>query len=177
MYRIHNACDEIPELEYDDGLEFIYFNTKGQKCGSQAIKNMLTYIQNSDSINAVDDATRMIDSYVEKVKNLPEVEAGFMTLGDWVDGIVEDAVEEAVAEVKEKMREELRAEVKAEVTKSVTDEVTRTVTDEVRAHDIQIVIETFREYGDTKENAVVKLRKKFPAYADHAVELVEKYWK
>ena len=100
-----------------------------------------------------------------------------MTLGDWVDGIVEDAVEEAVAEVKEKMREELRAEVKAEVTKSVTDEVTRTVTDEVRAHDIQIVIETFREYGDTKENAVVKLRKKFPAYADHAVELVEKYWK
>ena len=177
MYRIHNACDEIPELEYDDGLEFIYFNTKGQKGGSQAIKNMLTYIQNSDSINAVDDATRMIDSYVKRVKNLPEVEAGFMTLGDWVDGIVEDAVEEAVAEVKEKMREELRAEVKAEVTKSVTDEVTRTVTDEVRAHDIQIVIETFREYGDTKENAVVKLRKKFPAYADHAVELVEKYWK
>lgn len=146
---------------------------------------MLTYIQNSDSKNAVDDATRMMDSYVERVKNLPEVEAGFMTLGDWVDGIVEDAVEEAVAEVKEKMREELRAEVKAEVTKSVTDEVTkmvtdevtRTVTDEVRAHDIQIVIETFREYGDTKENAVVKLRKKFPAYADHAVELVEKYWK
>ena len=115
MYRIHNTCDEIPELEYDDGLEFIYFNTKGQKGGSQAIKNMLTYIQNSDSINAVDDATRMIDSYVKKVKNLPEVEAGFMTLGDWVDGIV--------------------------------------------------------------ENAVVKLRKKFPAYADHAVELVEKYWK
>ena len=72
-----------------------------QKGGSQAIKNMLTYIQNSDSKNAVDDATRMMDSYVEKVKNLPEVEAGFMTLGDWIDSIVEEAVEEVTKEVRE----------------------------------------------------------------------------
>lgn len=62
---------------------------------------MLTYIQNSDSKNAVDDATRMMDSYVEKVKNLPEVEAGFMTLGDWIDSIVEEAVEEVTKEVRE----------------------------------------------------------------------------
>ncbi|MCM1126047.1 MAG: hypothetical protein NC429_06195 [Lachnospiraceae bacterium] len=85
MYTIHNKCEEVPELDYDDGLKFIYFNTKGQKGGSQAIKNMLTYFQNSDSKNVVDDATRMIDSYVSRVKNLPEVEAGYMTLGDWVD--------------------------------------------------------------------------------------------
>ncbi len=101
MYTVHNRCDEVPELEYDDGLNFIYFYTKGQKGGSQAIKNMLTYIQNSDSKNAVDDATRMMDSYVEKVKNLPEVEAGFMTLGDWIDSIVEEAVEEVTKEVRE----------------------------------------------------------------------------
>ena len=62
---------------------------------------MLTYIQNSDSKNAVDDATRMMDSYVEKVKNLPEVETGFMTLGDWIDSIVEEAVEEVTKEVRE----------------------------------------------------------------------------
>ena len=62
---------------------------------------MLTYIQNSDRKNAVDDATRMMDSYVEKVKNLPEVEAGFMTLGDWIDSIVEEAVEEVTKEVRE----------------------------------------------------------------------------
>ena len=88
-------------MEYDDGLKFLYFYTKGKKGGSQAIKNMLTYIQNSDSKNAVDDATRMMDSYVEKVKNLPEVEAGFMTLGDWIDSIVEEAVEEVTKEVRE----------------------------------------------------------------------------
>lgn len=141
MYTVRNKCEEVPEMEYDDGLQFVYFNTKGQKGGSQAIKNMLTYIQDSDSKNAVDDATRMMDSYVTKVKNLPEVEAGYMTLGDWIDGIKED--------IKEEIKEE----------------------------DIRIVIETFQEYHDTKENAVIKLRTKFPEYADKAEMFVEKYWK
>lgn len=96
---IHGRRNQIRQAErkpavYPCGWE-------GQKGGSQAIKNMLTYIQNSDSKNAVDDATRMMDSYVEKVKNLPEVEAGFMTLGDWIDSIVEEAVEEVTKEVRE----------------------------------------------------------------------------
>lgn len=43
---------------------------------------MLIYIQNSESKNAVDEATKKIDFYVSRVKNLPEVEAGYMTLGD-----------------------------------------------------------------------------------------------
>lgn len=188
MYTVHNRCDEVPELEYDDGLHFIYFYTKGQKGGSQAIKNMLTYIQNSDSKNAVDDATRMMDSYVERVKNLPEVEAGFMTLGHWIDSIVEDAVEEAKVNMREELEEEVKKEVmqtvteevtKAvteEVTKAVTEEVTKAVTEEVREQDIRIVVEMLREYNDTKENAVVKLRGKFPETADRAAELVEKYW-
>ena len=56
---------------------------------------MLTYFQNSDSKNAVDDATKMIDRYVRKVKSLPEVEAGYMTVGDWMDEMVEE-IREAI---------------------------------------------------------------------------------
>ena len=96
MYTVRNKCEEVPELEYNDGLEFIYFYTKGQKGGSQAIKNMLTYFQNSDSENVVDEATRTIDSYVAKVKSLPEMEAGYMTLGEWIDDIVDEAKEEDI---------------------------------------------------------------------------------
>lgn len=127
-----------------------------QKGGSQAIKNMLTYIQNSDRKNAVDDATRMMDSYVEKVKNLPEVEAGFMTLGDWIDSIVEEAVEEAKRDMREEMAEE--------------------VTKEVREQDMKIIVEMLQEYNATKENAVIKLQAKFPQNAGLAAEIVEKYW-
>ena len=156
MYTVRNRCEEVQELEYNDGLQFIYFYTKGQKGGSQAIKNMLTYIQNSDSKNAVDDATRMMDSYVSKVKNLPEVEAGYMTLGDWIDGIIDDA------------KEDMRKEVKEEVTKEIREET--------KEQDIKIMIELCQEYHDTKENAVNKLCTKFPEYAENAKELLDKYW-
>lgn len=79
IHRMINLIGKGRDVkEYEDGLQFIYFYTKGQKGGSQAIKNMLTYFQNSDSKNAVDDATKMIDRYVRKVKSLPEVEAGYI---------------------------------------------------------------------------------------------------
>ena len=47
MYTVRNRCEEVPDMEYDDGLRFLYFYTKGQKGGSQKIKNMLSYFQNS----------------------------------------------------------------------------------------------------------------------------------
>lgn len=149
MYTVRNKCEEIPDMEYDDGLQFIYFNTKGQKGGSQAIKNMLKYIQNSDSKNAVDDATRKIDYYVRKVKNLPEVEAGYMTLGDWIDSIVDSVKEDTAKEITNKVKEE----------------------------DIKVVVEILKELHETKDNAVLKIRSKFPEFANQAEELVEKYWK
>ena len=149
MYTVRNRCEEIPDMEYDDGLQFIYFNTKGQKGGSQAIKNMLKYIQNSDSKNAVDDATRKIDYYVRKVKNLPEVEAGYMTLGDWIDSIVDSVKEDTAKEITNKVKEE----------------------------NIKVVVEILKELHETKDNAVLKIRSKFPEFANQAEELVEKYWK
>ncbi|MCM1122218.1 MAG: hypothetical protein NC416_06525 [Eubacterium sp.] len=196
MYTIHNKCDEVPKLDYDDGLKFVYFNTKGQKGGSQAIKNMLTYFQNSDSKNVVDDATRIMDSYVSRVKNLPEVEAGYMTLGDWADDLEEEireGVREEVKEtVKEEIREEVKAEVKEEVKAEVKEEVKAEVKEEIKAEVkeeikaeiqnamnleyIKILIETVHEYRGTKENAAAKIREKFPEYTNQAEELVEKYW-
>lgn len=145
---------------------------------------MLTYIQNSDSKNAVDDATRMMDSYVEKVKNLPEVEAGFMTLGDWIDSIVEEAVEEAKRDMREEMAKEVKQTISGEITQSVTEEVTKAVTEEVtsavtkevREQDMKIIVEMLQEYNATKENAVIKLQAKFPQNAGLAAEIVERYW-
>lgn len=34
VYHVHNTCEEVPEMVYEDGLEFYYFNTKGEKGGS-----------------------------------------------------------------------------------------------------------------------------------------------
>ncbi|MDY2938506.1 MAG: hypothetical protein SOT28_09395, partial [Fusicatenibacter sp.] len=68
MYTIKNCCVEIPELPYEDELQFVYFNTKGRKGGSKAIQSMLTYMQDSNEEHAVDEATREVHSYVSRIK-------------------------------------------------------------------------------------------------------------
>ena len=105
VYTFRNHCEEVPELRYEDGLCYVYFNTQGKKGGSQAIRNMLDYIQHSEGANAADDAPREIDSYVAKVKADPLLEEGTMTLGYYFDrereeGRLEDRVE-AITELLE----------------------------------------------------------------------------
>lgn len=78
MYTIKNHCIEVPDLDYNDGLRFYYFNTKGTKGGSQEIKAMLQYIQDSKETNAIDDATKEVHHYVSKVKVSPEVKIDYM---------------------------------------------------------------------------------------------------
>ena len=85
MYTFRNKCIEAPETDYPDGLTFVYFNTKGHKGGSQAIENMLKYIQESKSVNANDDATKEIDGYVKHVKEDPLWKEAAMTLGYYFD--------------------------------------------------------------------------------------------
>ena len=108
IYTFRNKCKEIPELEYNDGLTFLYFNTKGAKGGSESIHNMLKYIESTREENEVDAATKEIAEYVKRVKRAPEVEAGFMTLGDRMDLDNAKAREEGREEGIEVGREEER---------------------------------------------------------------------
>ena len=85
VYTFKNKCEELPELPYDDGLTFLYFNTKGTKGGSEAIKNMLLYIQESKEKNAVDEATATVDEYVSSVVNNKRTVDAAMTFGHKLD--------------------------------------------------------------------------------------------
>ena len=84
MYRIRNQCDEIEGLEYDDGLEFLYFYTKGSKGGNQSIKALLQYIENSTPDNAVDDTTQRLHQIVEQI-TIRKGEHEHMTFGNLID--------------------------------------------------------------------------------------------
>ena len=94
MYCIRNQCREVPELDYDDGLEFIYFYTGGSKGGSPKIKAMLNYLCRSVDENVTDEATRQVHDCVRHIKTLPEVRREYMTLGDYIDYERKDALEE-----------------------------------------------------------------------------------
>lgn len=104
LYTIQNQCLELPDLVYDDGLKFLYFNTKGREGGSPEIKAMLDYIQNSTEQNAVNADIREIHRYVEQVKVLPEVKKAYMRFEDIIEYERKMAVEEVKKDAEERIR-------------------------------------------------------------------------
>lgn len=116
MYTVENKCKEIPELSYEDGLQFIYFYTKGGKGGNEEIKAMLRYLQDSTKENATNEQIREIHNYVERIRQQPEVKAEYMTLEDRIYFEVLDDMKEVVLELLEK---------KGEVSEKIRDKLAR----------------------------------------------------
>ena len=78
IYTVYNHCEEIPELDYEDGLKFIYYNTTGSKGGSPEIKKLLNFIQDSKIENVTDEVTKKLHDCVSKVKISPEMRMEYM---------------------------------------------------------------------------------------------------
>jgi len=97
-YTVRRRCVELPEMEYDDGLRYIYFYTKGKRGGNQEIKALLNYLQQSVIENVTDENTQSIHDSVEKIKQSAEVRGKYMTIGDIMDYNKEIGREEGLAE-------------------------------------------------------------------------------
>lgn len=93
LYTIKNKCVELPNLEYEDGLKYLYFFTDGTNGGSRTIGNMLNYLQNSRRTSAVDEATKEIDDYVQSVRLDPAVRGNYMTFGDKLDRVLKEGID------------------------------------------------------------------------------------
>lgn len=91
VYTVRNHCEEEPELEYEDGLRFYYFYTGGTCGGNEALKTMLTYMQDSRKENVVDQITTELHNYVSRVKVSPEVKKAYMR---WEEIIYYERLEE-----------------------------------------------------------------------------------
>lgn len=128
-YHIRNRCVEVPDLDYQDGLEYIYYYTKGTKGGSPEIKALLKYLEESTEENATGEVLKGLHSHIQKVKMQPEVREEFMRWDEMIyyerQEAAEKASEEArrtqqlqdifellkdYGEISEKLQEELRAE-------------------------------------------------------------------
>ena len=110
VYTFRNRCRELPELTYDDGLEFIYFYTNGTLGGCESIKNMLKYIRNSNKTNVSDEATRELHGYVSQLKVDPDVKVGFMKFEEIIYYERREAAQEAALEAKKQFIQELLEE-------------------------------------------------------------------
>ncbi|MBQ8233788.1 MAG: hypothetical protein IJZ34_17980 [Lachnospiraceae bacterium] len=124
MYTFRNQCKELPELDYEDGLQFVYFYTKGELGGCKDIKNVLKYMRNSNKDNISDDVTREIHDYVSQVKVSPEAKVEYMKFEEIIyyerlDAKVESILEllEEYGTVPDDIRERLEKERSASVLK------------------------------------------------------------
>ena len=118
VYTVHNMCEEVPELKYEDGLRFYYFYTDGQKGGNEELRTVLRYMKDSRAENAVDAATRELHGYVEKVKIRPEVRVAYMRLDEIIYYERKDAAAEAA---KEAAKAATKAATRATQIRSILD--------------------------------------------------------
>ena len=84
MYTVQNHCLEVPSMKYEDGVQFVYFYTRGQKGGSQELQELLRYLQNSTEQNVRNETIRKIHGFVNQVKVSPEVKQEYMTFEHYV---------------------------------------------------------------------------------------------
>lgn len=98
LYTIKNSCVEEPDLEYNDGVKILYFNTTGKRGGTKDLQQFLQYLEESCKSNVVNTATEEVDKYVDEIKHNYEIGGKYMTVGDLMDKIVAEAVEDAVAD-------------------------------------------------------------------------------
>lgn len=59
-------------------MQYIYFNTKGKKGGSPAIRELLDYLRKSTEENAKNETLKTLHRHIRKVKILPEVKEEYM---------------------------------------------------------------------------------------------------
>lgn len=118
VYTVRNKCQEIPDLDYQDGLVYYYFNTTGTQGGNAAVKALLDYLGNSCKSNVTNERIKELDQYVSQVKMLPEVRDAFMRFEDIIYWAKKDAREEGLEEGRTEGRKEGRAEGRAEAAHS-----------------------------------------------------------
>lgn len=91
-----------------------------------------------------------------------------------MDEIEEEIRESVLEEFRDQM--ELRDKREQEVREELAQELREKLAQELREEHIKVFIETLQKYCDSKQEVEAELQEKYPAYADRAAELVERYW-
>lgn len=81
VYTIRNMCEEIPEMEYDDGLRTVFLNTKGDGAGvPEELVALLHFLEDTREVNAVNDVLRELLEMVRVVKDDGKVTGELSTM-------------------------------------------------------------------------------------------------
>ena len=98
FYSVTSVVENHEGIKYNDGVRKIFLYTGGTKGGTEELKNLLRYIEESVEDNAVDKDLKILHSNVERLKNKKEIGVKYMNLQEVIEYRIEEAVEAAVEE-------------------------------------------------------------------------------
>ena len=103
VYTIRNMCEEIPEMEYDDGLRTVFLNTKGDGAGvPEELVALLHFLEDTREVNAVNDVLRELLEMVRVVKDDGKVTVAYMKSFEieqmWINKGIEQGISQGIAQ-------------------------------------------------------------------------------
>ena len=124
IYTVKNVVEENPEIEYNDGVRKLFLYTGGTKGGTEALKDMLAYIQNTTEENAVDEDLKKLHVNVERLKNNKQIGVKYMQMQEVIKYAVKAEVEEIVKQKMEEMKSVMdAAKQEVDAAKQETDKI------------------------------------------------------
>ena len=115
IYTIRNICEEVPEMNYDDGARTLFLYTKGKKGKiTKELRELMHYLEDTREENAANEDLKRIHEMVKVVKRDSEVSKEYMKIFERERMIREEGIEKGLEKGLEKGREEERANTERE---------------------------------------------------------------
>ena len=157
VYTIRNQCVEDTSVSYDDGAAKIFLYTKGTEGRpSQALKDMLQYIESTTIDNVTNQDIETINNFVNKVKQSTEVGISYMKSWEIEKMIADEAREEGLSQGRQEGLSQGRQEGLLQ--------------------GIQAYIKMCKEFSLSREETVQKTVQEFPISHEKVEEYVSNNW-
>lgn len=96
IYTVKSIVVEKQNIVYNDGITKVILYTKGTKGGSQELKELLAYMENTTLSNAVDKELLELHEIISNVKSKEDVGNRYMTLQEMIDYEKRDSYEDGL---------------------------------------------------------------------------------
>ena len=115
IYTIRNKCEEIPDMQYDDGARTVFLYTKGTEGNPpEELKQFLHYMEHTTEENATTDNLRSIHQMVNLVKQDEEVSLQYMKIFEREEMLIQQGIEQGIEQGIQQGRKEEQANTELE---------------------------------------------------------------
>ena len=156
---------ENNELVYNDGVIKLYLYTKGKIGGTEELKSLLTYFEETTLENAVDAELEEIQKIVGNIKHSSETEDRYMTLQEIIDHEKDSSYSDGVrAGVQQGMQQGLQQGLEQGMQQGLEQGMQ------------QGIIRTCQNLNQTKEKTIETLARECNITQEEAEEYIRLYW-